>query len=220
VGRAHTRCDFDPHHAFVFFDAAGAPVANLQVCFECGEWVAEPHIDGIGDSPSMMRADESAAVVRLCDELHLGACFLADRAKMDALEEKWRAARVAPEGGLSTWGARAIALPVKVEPSRSLADTSIEERRSLCAWYVRAHSAAFPIRGGSYECASGRKWSVLGFDECLATFPRCAVTVGAAHACMRGLLEGDVCAQKAPCANGVDGCTWGLRTPTLDGGAR
>ena len=37
---AYAAC-FDPHHAFVFYDAAWKPVAWVEVCFECGNAEAE-----------------------------------------------------------------------------------------------------------------------------------------------------------------------------------
>ena len=33
---------FNPHHAFVFYDAAQKPVGWVEVCFECGNAAAEP----------------------------------------------------------------------------------------------------------------------------------------------------------------------------------
>ena len=41
-------CAFMPRHAFVFYDAAKKPVAQLEICFECGQFVAQPNarLDG------------------------------------------------------------------------------------------------------------------------------------------------------------------------------
>jgi len=58
-----SRC-FKPHHAFVFYDAAGKPVAWVEVCFECQNLEMSPH-DPSGSSEDM------DALYDLCEELKL-----------------------------------------------------------------------------------------------------------------------------------------------------
>jgi hypothetical protein len=31
-----------PHHAFIFYDGSGKPVAGFEVCFGCGNWLSRP----------------------------------------------------------------------------------------------------------------------------------------------------------------------------------
>lgn len=67
-----------PHHGFVFYDAAGVPVAEISVCFMCGMLSASPAI------PNAKHADEGSgygvseeAIVKLrglCNELGLPKC--------------------------------------------------------------------------------------------------------------------------------------------------
>ena len=210
VGRAHTRCDFDPHHAFVFFDAGGAPVAQVEVCFTCGEWDALPHVDGIGDGPAMMRDDERAELVRLCASLHLGACVLADRAKMETIEQATFAAHEAPADGTSPLLARALSRAPAIDPRRALADTTVEERRALCAWWSSVWGAIPHPGTETYGCTSGRAFDVFDWAGCVASFPSCG-TVGAGLACQRAIAS-DLCvARPATDQACTPRCTWGLR---------
>ncbi len=58
----HAAC-FNPRHAFVFYDAAHAPRAWIEVCFECLNNQSEPNgIAGDADFP---------ALAELCAELRL-----------------------------------------------------------------------------------------------------------------------------------------------------
>jgi hypothetical protein len=57
------RC-FKPHHAFVFYDTAGKPVAWVEVCFECQNLEMSPHDPGHS-------YEDMDALYDLCEELKL-----------------------------------------------------------------------------------------------------------------------------------------------------
>jgi len=59
----HARC-FDPHHGFVFYDAARKPVAWIEVCFECGNTRSWPE-------GRKVEEDDMEALIALCKELKL-----------------------------------------------------------------------------------------------------------------------------------------------------
>lgn len=88
--RAVTRCGFEAHHAFLFFDAAGRPVAELLVCFTCSEWALTPATESVNATPAMMWDDERIALRSLCEELKLGGCFLGDDEVMGKVNEHLR----------------------------------------------------------------------------------------------------------------------------------
>ena len=66
-----------PHHAFVFYDAAGTPVAELGVCFECGMLMSRPQIPAAGQDTEYsfgIAPGGKAALWALCKELGLPGC--------------------------------------------------------------------------------------------------------------------------------------------------
>lgn len=54
-----TAC-FNPHHAFVFFDEKGGIVGHLDICFQCWNKRASPHVFAQNwDMESLLRLFES-----------------------------------------------------------------------------------------------------------------------------------------------------------------
>jgi hypothetical protein len=205
--RARTRCDFDPHHAFVWWSAAGLPVAELDVCFECGEWMEAPSagLDGL------MWPRESEVTRALCDALDLGGCHAADDAF--ARYAATAAADLAPEVtaiGVST-----------AKPTREASDP---DRRRLCAWYGAVSAQHDELRrlaaGATLACEAGarpsRAWRFDDWRGCRATFPRCDATIAAVAACVSATLA-DPCEKSGPAraCDGVEACTWGVHRDPL-----
>ena len=213
-GRAYTRCDFDPHVAFVWFDSTQRPVGQLEVCFGCDEWDTLPVVDGIR-GPSMMRPDEHEAVVRLCSELGLDGCFFGDSPRREAFE---RAHYAPPSQGTSSPLFAWLARPPAVDLDQALATTSIDERRSLCAWRARRVAETLNSQiepGGGWTCDDGSKESLESLSECVDHFPQCLVRVREIMSCA---AQSTICSRQGPCAAEAE-CLWGVRLRAADAGA-
>jgi hypothetical protein len=180
-------CVFNPHHAFVFFDRAGTPIAELDVCFECGEWVVTPGPDKLR-SPLVTPAAD-ASFHALCRELGLGDCWSEDElanAHFDSLAERGLIAE--HHGGVEDLG---------IDLSLSEAKTTTLQKRLLCRW---AHSQTARWRRGwpltsafdsddsawGVRCTDDSAWGVVfrSADECVAKFPKCDVSVGEVERCL------------------------------------
>jgi len=188
------RCGFDPHHAFVFYDARGVPVAEIMVCFTCGEWMARPQ----PASMTRVMGDHDATLQAFCEELHLGGCSVG----REDLGDRLRAAaerRRKQNGG--SWWPQGDVLGSGLGPERHVDALTPAERRLLCVASAEAMltiGKAFQGHPGvGYECRDGRSLSYLQIAECVDRGPRCGVSVGAVEACMRR-LPGDVCEEREP----------------------
>lgn len=158
-------CIFDPHHAFVFYDDTGAPVADIQVCFGCGEW----SLSG-GDSITLPTGVYSK-LAKLCSDLQLGGCPVAE----DEENAYFSSYRQWVKSG-------ALARPstmLSISPSRKLASMNDVEKRRLCAW--RAVELG-DVRELDEDL--GRDWDrprsfrLQSFQQCVDRFPRCQATLG------------------------------------------
>jgi hypothetical protein len=213
LGRAYTRCDFEPHLAFVWFDSAQRPVGQLEIGFGCDEWDTLPLADGIR-GPSVMRADEHDAVLGLCRDLGIDGCFLGDSSQREAFER----AQYAPPGAgtpspLVAWLAR----PPAVELDQALATTSISERRSLCAWHARrvAETLNSGVEPGiGWTCEDGYRGSLESLSECVDLFPECSLQVREILACV---AQSTICSRQDPCGSHPE-CLWGVRVAAADAG--
>ncbi|MBK8235371.1 MAG: hypothetical protein IPK74_07440 [Deltaproteobacteria bacterium] len=69
---------FLPHHGFVFYDAAGTPVAELSLCFMCAMMVALPSLPKMkpvqGTDTYGLNEKSTARLRALCHELGLPMC--------------------------------------------------------------------------------------------------------------------------------------------------
>jgi hypothetical protein len=208
------RCGFDPHHAFVFYDARGVPVAEIMVCFTCGEWEALP------EQASMTRlmGAHGALLHAFCEELHLGGCWVG----RDDLKDRIHAAaerRRKQNGG--SWWPRGEAPDLGLSPTRRVDTLTLAERRLHCLQSMEdilvEGKALFSHPGQGLECKNGRALSYLQVAECVERAPRCAVTVGAVRACLRR-LPSDVCekeeATRAAC-DPVRSCLPAVRFGTV-----
>jgi hypothetical protein len=186
------RCGFDPHHAFVFYDARGLPVAEIMVCFTCGEWMAMPQ----PATMTRLMGDHHAPLKAFCEELHLGGCWVGQ----DDLGDRLRAAaeRRRKRNGGSWWPGGDL-LGSGLDRDRHVDTLTPAERRLLCTASAEAMlTVGKALRGRpgtGYECQDGHTLSFLYLPECIERSPRCGVSVGAVEACMQR-LPGDVCEQE------------------------
>ncbi len=148
--RTRFRCDFDPHHAFVFRDARGRPVADVQVCFECGEWT-------LNDArPRTLPEGAFTRLAALCRELELGGCPTAQR---EDESDYWESYRAWFELGAPPRPSVALAIPAQTR----LSALTAEQQRKLCA-YRAAESPLLrfdsdePAQRPRYEL---EKWQVI-----------------------------------------------------------
>jgi hypothetical protein len=175
----HARCIFNPHHAFVFFDADDAPVAELDVCFSCGQVSSWPYKPPGLDTRAMWNA-----VGSLCRDLALSVCspdFFFDRAR--ANEALGRA--------MTPVVHRGIADELGVDPQTLESKLGPEARRLLCRWsnHVGRLWDGRRLVQDDEDGAFGLRFDVgmdlvfMGMDQCLATFPRCEVPAEAVERC-------------------------------------
>lgn len=145
----------------MFYDAAGAPVADLQICFGCNQWAFN------GESPSNMVREVADAFGELCRDLQLRRCPQPEREEDDVnrwyTEEfrAWRRTGTPPPASEATG----------IAPERRLSELSSVEKRQLCAWRVLEQGTTSP----RWKWDSGVEMHQMTFDECVATFPRCDV---------------------------------------------
>jgi hypothetical protein len=228
--RRPMRCGFDPHHAFVFYGERGAPVATLLVCFRCNAWRVFPAQPGLEINPGPRALNMLSA---LCRELGLGACGH-DESTMDriSVERGSWAGHMESQGVFDHgyWAAPGPAEPVLeaasgVDPDKSVADAarSEEDKRRLCAWYIRRPAAMTHATNVIYKldaggdagttCPDGAPVERRSFAECLRAFPSCPAPVWRAEACVRASAE-DPCFTKpattAACGS-LAACNWGTR---------
>lgn len=202
VRRIVTRCEFDPHHAFVFYDARGVPVAELLVCFSCGQWDLLPAPSGVSE----LMGKNEPELRRLCEELKLGGCHLGDDAFTDKIREA-RQARRAKEPA-----PRALGLPAAlgIDGSTPLKDLSPQQRWATCL-----ASGHYTLSRTSYALAQGfqcendpRVGRFTHVWECRDSFPSCDVPLERVDACWPRFVE-DPCkteAETRALCEGLDGC--------------
>lgn len=216
VGRPVTRCEFDPHHAIVFYDQGGAPLAKLVVCFTCGEILAVPGSPAMGKgAPALMMGNERATLAELFDEARLGA-WLFDETKAERLSayeaDVYGRAPNLTKRGLQRRRER-VAKGSGVAGDKSVRDLDAPERARLCTWFGE-ELAARDLRDGprwerGYECTDGRRRTLGSFASCSARPMTCDVPVARVEACLSTFLrplteicdtpEPEACAGLATC---------------------
>jgi hypothetical protein len=206
VLRPASHCQFDPHHAFVFFDGEGRPVAEVEVCLRCGQLAEVPHVKDLDGDLFTEEVEELRA---LCSELSLGGCFLGTPTYESQAQahphhdEAVTADRTLPASGATR-----------------LVDVTDEDRRRLCLWFANEASAAgvrmHEFRDQGFRCPNGEEgvFSFFGSESCVERFPRCNVRVDEVTACIQHRLATKLCPEPSavpdPCKT-VESCTWGVR---------
>jgi hypothetical protein len=200
---ASLRCGFDPHHAFVFYDAADRPIGEIIVCFTCGEWRTHP---AVRQMPKVMSASTARTLRAMCRSLELPGCAAGELEDLDesVYREGWSQAK-------KRYAAEAP--PRAFDPATLLSDLGASERRELCLTRL----AGRRLVGHGYECLDGKKivfgdWR--GLSACDER-PPSGVTVGALDRLFAAFPdEGDVCApaveQRRAALEAVRGYTLGI----------
>ncbi len=188
----HVHCGGDPHHAFVFYDASGLPVAEITVDLSCGMWWARPL--PAGTVPSMYANEKPMR--QLCRELDLGGCSIGD----DQLEEKIHAVLEhrrsihRTDASLYEW------VKSGIDRNASLRTLSALDRRKLCAEILDTRFRLFTRPGagsrGGYDCPGGPAMDLLPLAECGARVPWCDAPVARVMGCEEAFVK-DVCFERA-----------------------
>lgn len=217
--RPRVRCDFNPHHVFVFFDEKGAPIGRLMPCFECGQFAWEPsmHPEHIGTyEPPQMMPEERRLLAQIADRHGAGAwAFDPDGAETMQV----RAYRDAVYGtaseptplGRARIDAR-ISLPPPVDRDVSPKRATARDRKNLCTWWNEQwslHGQNFGSHG--YECKSGVTYSFnLEAGDCERDLARCDVPTRQIEECLRAFASPVCDGMPNACAQAQD-CVPGLR---------
>jgi hypothetical protein len=221
------RCGFEPHHAVVFYDSKGAPVAKLVVCFTCGEVLAVPSMAALGggNPAALSRPGEFETLHQLFEELGLGV-WIYDEATVDEVRAYVDRVYGPPEKRTKR-GQEADALKAAkrsgVEPSRLVSSLTDAERSRMCIWFQEAafenrRAREWVFLGGRFECDDQRGWSFAASpdpSECASVAKTCSFSVQQVEDCMRAFLNLDaetICASGPPqhCAGMMD-CLPGIR---------
>lgn len=212
IHSARMRCDFDPHHAFVLRDAAGSPLATLEVCFTCGEWRALPAQTHLGGgTPEVMEETERSTMRQLCEESQLGGCFLGDDELMgkiamlrrEELQRRREQARRTPPAG------------PKLDANEKLSALDVREKQIACDWFAELADLYETGLEHGFECPdSPLTFGTLSTADCMTRFPRCDSTVAEAEKATRAFVSLDVCRGKP--LDPIASCAWGI-TPSRRG---
>ncbi|HKO52617.1 MAG TPA: hypothetical protein VJV79_33145 [Polyangiaceae bacterium] len=204
----HLRCDFEAHHALVFYDEHDAPVGKLVACLTCGEVLAVPGVKALGgEKPTLMPADLSQALRRAFEQAELAVWMYDD--------EEFASAR-AYRKQAQVPGDDAAAPGSGLDPSRTLTQLSSDERTRLCVWFQEeAWAKRAPDRllrpGASSQCQDGRIWTIAQTAQDCHVAANCTASVREVEACLRELLQDDLCTPESPACAKVHGCLPGVR---------
>lgn len=192
--RPDVRC-FEPHHSVVFFDEHDVPVAEISVCFECGNMKLLPGPSreaGMTDGEGTLFAD-------LCRAHGVGACPPPGAKRIPDLPLQ---SRPTDEGRQALTIHRALSRKIDVPTERRIDQLSKRDRKLFIAWLASVTAAAPGL-----QCNDGRLIvSTEGADW--DKHPRCNATVGEIEGCTRSRLE-PVCGPDAPECAQSDLCQWG-----------
>ena len=216
ASRPRSRCEFDPHHFVLFLDAENRPVGQLEICFTCGEWLAQPHSEALsGDAPAMMYSEERRFLLALCDELKLPGCFVGDEVFMEAFY-KYRQNIYFDSNGDASERAKQELLKKQsgVDGAGALKNASDEDKIRLCALAQEYLSFSFIGSRNFALCEQEhralQRWS---FQECISQFPRCSAKMEQAESCLRKIVEPPSfwCKDSLPDeCKGLEDCTLGF----------
>jgi hypothetical protein len=215
VKRAVTRCDFDPHHAVVFFGHDGRIVGKIVVCFTCHEWIVSPGDDGTGgDAPSVMSVDERKKLALLFDAHGLGARLFDDddyAERVHDYERRVYGPRELPTPRGLERRRRQLSAGSGLPKDRAIRELTKSERAKLCDFFGREVRPRTHASG--YECANGWQYSIDTDPETCTRGPwTCAATVGEIEACLTVFREpDDLCGATQKECKAVIHCLPGLR---------
>jgi hypothetical protein len=196
--RASIRC-FEPHHALVFFDERGVPVADIAVCFECGNFKLAP---GPEDERSMTD-EEVAFFADTCRAQGVGGCPPDGASRMPD-----RPAEAGPQLSYEEYVVedrkRMLARDVGVRADALLTDLQPLERKLTCAWLGRGSRG---LTG--WECQDGRAFVLDDAETCRKPVAKCDATVGDLVECARSRIV-ELCGAESPRCAKSDACQRGV----------
>ena len=202
--RPRIRC-FEPHHAVVLFDAQDRPVAEIDVCFECGNFT----VTSAPDDEAGMTDEEGTFFAETCRAQNVGGCPPPGSYRMPdlpALPEQAALRSLSRVEQEDHWRRVALAQPHGLTEATRLADLRAIDRRVLCAWFVSATRRA----SAGLECVDGRRMTVDDLAQCDRPAPRgCTASVADFVACTRARL-GTYCGVDPPACATVDACKRGV----------
>ncbi len=221
VYRAVTHCGFDPHHAFVLYDASDRPLGTIVVCISCGEWLVRPASEATGEGePAVMAPDEESTLRSILEAHDLGASLFRDEVRKelwDYVGRVYGSTREPTPRGEARRRARLAASSSGVAAEKRASTLGREEREALCRWVTEDVVPAYRSRsdGGArgYECDDHTEWLVDYGERACAERPLpCDRSVGELEACLRDLDEPQHLCVPAPasCA-GLLTCLPGFR---------
>lgn len=204
--RPSVRC-FDPHHAVVFFDDHDAPVGEIDVCFECGNFTLTNIRERDGEGG--MTSAEGMFFADTCRAQGVGGCPPPGSYRMPdlpPLPDRVAANALSPSEQDDYWRRKSLAEPLDLAAATRLADLSTQQQRLLCAWFASATRRS----GHGLECQDGRRMTVQEPSACVTPIARgCEATVGDLMACTRSRLH-TYCSVDAPGCAKADTCKKGV----------
>lgn len=219
-----TRCDFDPHHGIVFFDAQGAPVARIVICLSCGEWIVAPASEPTGGArPTVMPKEARALFVRIAEAHGLAPGMFDDgqqRALRTYVEDTYGTEDEPTALGREKRRKR-LASGSGVPRDRALRDLGPDDRAKLCTWVNEEVRPEGSLRqrnkeGYGYECPDGTAWVGKPLEaECAARPLSCAATVATLEACLVEFREPQsLCGPPPKSCEGLLDCIPGVARKT------
>jgi hypothetical protein len=229
VAQAHDdnavlRCEFEPHHIVVFFDAAGVPLGQLLVCMTCGEWAATPQLPHAHAMLHILTQDERLTLARILDGHGLGAWVFEGWGDSGGLNEEVSryqgriyGSRDAPTPAGRERLARRRRRPIPVDEATPAPKASVHDREYLCTWFreeLDRNPYGFGWGGHGYRCDSGASYSLLDDTPACEKPMACDVPLGRIESCLRSFMEGPehICATgPGPDCAGLLGCVPGVK---------
>lgn len=164
-----TGCGFEPRHAFVFYNAEDAPVAEIQVYLGCGRW------DLSGSNTH--ETDMPAGALKRVEDL-LRSMQLLDSG-LDMNESDEEAFRDAYRSWKHSGALQRPSDMFKIPKDRQLDAMSELEKRQLCAWRIAEIASGHLANRQIVWTVDGvGAFSLRDFDECVFRFPTCKRKLG------------------------------------------
>ena len=193
---------FEPHHSIVFFDERSTPIAEMTVCFECGNFRLAPGLEG----EAGMTETEGNFIADTCRALSVGGCPPGGTFRMPPLPQPAEDLTLTMGDLEERRRHVALAAPHGVKEDVRLANLPLPDRKVLCAWLAGAWHRA----SGDFECEDGRGLRVDAFDACAKPVStRCEATVRDFVVCTRARI-GTLCGSDPPECARMDACKKGV----------
>jgi hypothetical protein len=222
AGRPRMRCGSETVAAFIFIDASGRPIANVQLDTDCEQWQLEPPPETGWAGMAATNEKEKTVLQTLCRELNLTSCDgIADYpVKLDTSGERLFPSDAERRAEMRGLRGVLLAEPPPVDETKVLSGLTDNERVTLCAWSSRSARIAgalyrnrtrAPIESSSMGLTDERTNKtirLLGYDDCVKEFPRCNFPVSVSRQCLTRHLE-SFWNQLETCDTS---CVWGIST--------